>query len=37
VLWNAAPDSSKAQRELGWRPIRFEDGLRRTLAELDLL
>ena len=37
VLWNAAPDSAKAQRELGWRPTPFEDGVRRTLAELGLL
>jgi dihydroflavonol-4-reductase len=32
--WNAAPDSSKAQRELGWKPTQFEEGIRRTLAEL---
>jgi dihydroflavonol-4-reductase len=37
VLWNAAPDSTKAQRELGWRPTPFEEGVRRTLAELGLL
>jgi dihydroflavonol-4-reductase len=37
LLWNAAPDSSKAQRELGWQPTPFEDGLRATLGELGLL
>jgi nucleoside-diphosphate-sugar epimerase len=37
LLWNAAPDSSKAQRELGWSPTPFELGLRRTLTELGLL
>jgi dihydroflavonol-4-reductase len=35
-LWNAAPDSSKAQRELGWRPTPLEDGLRATLAGMGL-
>jgi dihydroflavonol-4-reductase len=37
LLWNAAPDSSKAQRELGWRTTPFEVGLRGTLADLGLL
>jgi len=37
LLWNAAPDSTKAQRELGWRPTPFEEGLRRTLEALGLL
>jgi nucleoside-diphosphate-sugar epimerase len=37
LLWNAAPDSSKAQRELGWHPTPFEEGLRRTLVEMGLL
>jgi nucleoside-diphosphate-sugar epimerase len=37
LLWNAMPDSSKAQRELGWRPTPFEEGLKRTLDELGLL
>jgi dihydroflavonol-4-reductase len=37
LLWNAAPDSSKAQRELGWQPTRLDDGLRATLKSLDLL
>ena len=26
-LWNAAPDSTKAQEELGWEPTALEDGL----------
>ena len=37
LLWNAAPDSGKAQRELGWRPTPFADGLRATLGDLGLL
>jgi dihydroflavonol-4-reductase len=36
-LWQARPDSSKAQRELGWQTTPLEDGIRETLAELDLL
>ena len=36
LLWNAAPDSSKAQRELGWQPTPIEDGLRATLASMGL-
>jgi dihydroflavonol-4-reductase len=36
-LWNAAPDSSKAQRELGWTPTPLEDGLRATLAGMGLV
>ena len=35
-LWNAAPDSSKAQRELGWAPTPLEDGIRGTLETLDV-
>jgi nucleoside-diphosphate-sugar epimerase len=27
MLWNAAPDSSKAQNELGWEPTPLEEGL----------
>jgi len=30
-LWNAAPDGSKARRELGWRPTPLPEGLRATL------
>lgn len=37
LLWNAVPDSSKAQRELGWSPTPFEEGVRRTLTDLGLL
>jgi dihydroflavonol-4-reductase len=36
-LWQARPDSSKAQRELGWQPTPLADGVRRTLEEMDLL
>jgi nucleoside-diphosphate-sugar epimerase len=36
-LWDAAPDSSKAQAELGWQTTPLEDGLRRTLGGLGLL
>jgi len=37
LLWNATPDSSKAQRELGWRPTPLDDGLRATLVGAGLL
>ena len=37
LLWNAQPDATKAQRELGWRPTPFDDGVRRTLSELGLV
>lgn len=37
LLWNAAPDSTKAQRELGWEPTPIEDGVRATLASMKLL
>jgi dihydroflavonol-4-reductase len=37
LLWNAAPDSSKAQRELGWQPTPIEDGVRATLASMKLI
>jgi nucleoside-diphosphate-sugar epimerase len=36
LMWNAAPDSSKAQDELGWHPTALEDGLRRTLEAMGL-
>jgi nucleoside-diphosphate-sugar epimerase len=36
-LWQARPDSSKAQRELGWNPTPLEEGVRRTLDEMGLL
>ena len=34
--WNAAPDSGRAQDELGWEPTPLEQGLRETLAAMDL-
>ena len=33
-LWDAAPDSSKAQDELGWEPTLLEDGLAAAVAAL---
>jgi nucleoside-diphosphate-sugar epimerase len=36
LLWNAAPDSSKAQEELGWEPTALDDGVARTLASMGL-
>jgi dihydroflavonol-4-reductase len=36
-LWQARPDSSKAQQELGWQPTPLEDGVRRTLNAMGLL
>jgi nucleoside-diphosphate-sugar epimerase len=33
-LWDAAPDSGKAQEELGWRPTLLEDGLAAAVAAL---
>ena len=36
-LWQARPDSSKAQRELGWKPTPLEEGVRRTLDSMGLL
>ncbi len=35
-LWSAQPDSSKAQRELGWAPTPVEEGVRASLAALGL-
>jgi nucleoside-diphosphate-sugar epimerase len=32
LLWNATPDSTRAQEELGWEPTPLEDGIRATLA-----
>jgi dihydroflavonol-4-reductase len=32
VLWNAAPDSTRAQEELGWEPTPLEDGIRDSLG-----
>ena len=36
-LWQAHPDSSKAQRQLGWAPTPLAEGVRRTLEAMDLL
>jgi dihydroflavonol-4-reductase len=36
-LWQARPDSSKAQRELGWQPTPLEEGVRKTLSAMGLL
>ncbi|MDQ3935097.1 MAG: dihydroflavonol 4-reductase, partial [Actinomycetota bacterium] len=33
-LWNAAPDSTRAQEELGWEPTALEDGVREAVAAL---
>ena len=37
LLWNAVPDSGRAQRELGWVPTPLEEGVARTLDSLGLL
>ncbi len=37
ILWQARPDSSKAQRELGWRTTPLDEGIRRTLNAMGLL
>jgi dihydroflavonol-4-reductase len=31
LLWNARPDSTRAQEELGWEPTSLEDGIRESL------
>jgi dihydroflavonol-4-reductase len=36
-LWQARPDSSKAQRELGWKTTPLDEGVRKTLNAMDLL
>jgi dihydroflavonol-4-reductase len=33
--WDAWPDSTKAQEELGWEPTALEDGIRAAVAALD--
>jgi nucleoside-diphosphate-sugar epimerase len=33
--WDAWPDSTKAQEELGWEPTPLEEGLRAAVAALD--
>ncbi len=37
LLWNAVPDSTKAQRELGWTPTPLAVGIQRTLEGTGLL
>jgi len=34
-MWDAWPDSTKAQEELGWEPTPLEDGVRAAVAALD--
>lgn len=34
LQWQAIPDGSRAMRELGWEPVKFEEGIRRTIAHL---
>jgi dihydroflavonol-4-reductase len=36
-LWQARPDSSKAQRQLGWQTTPLDDGVRKTLGAMGLL
>jgi dihydroflavonol-4-reductase len=36
-LWQARPDSSKAQRELGWQTTPLEEGVHKTLHAMGLL
>lgn len=36
-LWQARPDSSKAQRELGWQTTPLAEGVRATLDSMGLL
>jgi dihydroflavonol-4-reductase len=36
-LWQGHPDSSKAQRELGWQPTFLKEGVRKTLLDMGLL
>ena len=37
ILWQARPDSSMAQRELGWTTTPLDEGVRRTLDSMGLL
>ena len=34
--WDAEPDSTKAQRELGWQPTPLEQGISATLSQMGL-
>jgi dihydroflavonol-4-reductase len=36
-LWQARPDSSKAQNELGWKTTPLDEGVRKTLDSMGLL
>jgi dihydroflavonol-4-reductase len=36
-LWQAQPDSSRAQSELGWKPTPLDEGVRRTLSAMGLM
>ena len=35
LLWDAWPDSTKAQDELGWEPTPLEEGIRASVAAID--
>jgi dihydroflavonol-4-reductase len=37
ILWQARPDSSKAQNELGWKTTPLDEGVRKTLISMGLL
>lgn len=37
LMWDAAPDSTKAQQELGWQPTALDEGLGRTLEDMGCL
>jgi nucleoside-diphosphate-sugar epimerase len=37
ILWQARPDSAKAQRELGWELTPLDEGVRQTLNAMGLL
>ncbi len=37
LLWQARPDSSAAQRELGWETTPLDEGVRKTLNAMGLL
>jgi dihydroflavonol-4-reductase len=37
LLWDPRPDSTKAQRQLGWQPVPLQEGIRATLEAHGLL
>jgi nucleoside-diphosphate-sugar epimerase len=37
ILWQARPDSSRAQSELGWRTTPLDEGVRKTLESMNLI